>query len=130
MSSPTRSSAAPRPAGFRLPLYRAFAWITGVGLILLVFVAMPLKYIWDTPGPVAVIGMLHGFLYMAYIVATLVLAERARFTPVFALLVLLAGTIPIASFVAERKVTRLVQERETQSAVSADPADSAADSAT
>lgn len=114
MSSPIRSSAAPRPAGFRLPLYRVCAWVTGIGLITLVFVAMPLKYIWDIPGPVAVVGMLHGFLYMAYIVATLILAERARFTPVFAVLVLLAGTIPVASFVAERKVTKLVEERERQ----------------
>jgi integral membrane protein len=112
VSSPIRSSAAPRPAGFRLPLYRAFAWITGVGLIALVFVAMPLKYIWDIPGPVAIVGMLHGFLYMAYIVATLILAERARFTPLFAVLILLAGTIPIASFVAERKVTKRVLDQE------------------
>jgi len=114
VSSPARStrSAAPRPVGFRLPLYRVFAWITGVGLLLLVFYAMPMKYFADDAGPVALIGMLHGFLYMAYIVVTLVLAERARFTPVFALLVLLAGTIPICSFIAERKVTRRVQDRE------------------
>jgi integral membrane protein len=117
VSSPRPSSAAPRPAGWRLPLYRTFAWVTGVGLVLLVFYAMPMKYFFDTPGPVAIIGMLHGFLYMAYIVATLVLAERVRFTPGFALLVLLAGTIPIASFVAERKVTRLVQEKERAAAV-------------
>ncbi|GAA1872833.1 hypothetical protein GCM10009836_62190 [Pseudonocardia ailaonensis] len=108
MSSPAKS-AGPRPVGFRLPLYRTFAWITGVGLVLLVFYAVPMKYLGDDPRPTAIIGMLHGFLYMAYIVVTLVLAERARFTPVFALLVLLAGTIPIASFVAERKVTRRVQ---------------------
>ena len=109
------SPAAPqKPAGWRLPLYRVFAWVTGVGLILLVCYAMPMKYFFDTPGPVAVIGMLHGFLYMAYIVVTLVLAERVRFTPVFALLVLAAGTIPFCSFIAERKVTHRVAEREAQ----------------
>lgn len=111
MTSP-RTSTAQRPVGWRLPLYRVFAYVTGVGLLLLVFYAMPMKYFAGDPRPTAIIGMLHGFLYMAYIVATLVLAERARFTPVFALLVLLAGTIPICSFIAERKVTRRVQERE------------------
>jgi len=111
VSSP-RTSTAQRPVGWRLPLYRVFAYITGVGLLLLVFYAMPMKYFAGDPTPTAIIGMLHGFLYMAYIVVTLVLAERARFTPVFALLVLLAGTIPICSFIAERKVTRRVQERE------------------
>jgi integral membrane protein len=93
--------------------YRIAAWVTGVGLLVLVFVAMPLKYFFDTPGPVAVVGMLHGFLYMAYILLTLILAERARWKPLDAVVVALAGTIPIASFVAERRVTHRVREAKT-----------------
>jgi integral membrane protein len=85
--------------------YRIAAWVTGIGLIVLVFVAMPLKYFFDIPGPVAVVGVTHGFLYMVYIVCTLLLAERGRWKPLDALLILLAGTIPVASFVAERRVT-------------------------
>lgn len=91
--------------------YRITAWITGIGLIVLVFVAMPLKYLFDTPGPVAVVGVSHGFLYMLYIVATLLLAERVRAKPLEALVVLLAGTVPIASFLAERAVTRRLRDR-------------------
>ena len=77
---------------------------------MLVFVAMPLKYFFGEPRPVALVGMLHGFLYMAYIVCTLILAERCRWRPTDAVVILLAGTIPIASFVAERQVTRRVRE--------------------
>lgn len=94
-----------------LRAYRISAWITGIGLIVLVFVAMPLKYFFDTPGPVAVVGVTHGFLYMIYIVATLLLAERVRAKPLEALVVLVAGTVPIASFVAERAVTRRLRDR-------------------
>ena len=93
--------------------YRIAAWVTGVGLLVLVFVAMPLKYFFDTPGPVAVVGMLHGFLYMAYILLTLILAERARWKPLDAVVVALAGTIPIASFIAERRVTARVRAEKT-----------------
>ena len=89
--------------------YRIAAYVTGTGLILLVCVAVPLKYFADMPGPVAVIGALHGFFYMAYVVCTLILAERCRWRPLQALLVALAGTIPFVSFVAERKVTRWVR---------------------
>lgn len=96
----------------RLIAYRIMAWVTGVGLILLVFYAIPVKYIGGDGRPTALIGMIHGFLYMGYIVVTLVLAERMRWKPVKALLILLAGTIPIASFVAERKVTHEVEERQ------------------
>ena len=90
--------------------YRVAAWVTGIGLLVLVFIAMPLKYFFGEPRPVALVGMLHGFLYMAYIVCTLILAERCRWRPLDALVILLAGTIPIASFVAERHVRRRVKE--------------------
>jgi len=93
-----------------LRMYRVSAWVTGVGLLLLAFYAMPAKYFFGDPRPVALIGMVHGFLYMIYIVCTLILAERTRWKPLFAVLVLAAGTIPIASFVAERKVTRKVHD--------------------
>lgn len=93
--------------------YRVAAWVTGIGLLVLVFIAMPLKYFFGEPRPVALVGMMHGFLYMAYIVCTLLLAERGRWKPLDALLILLAGTIPVASFVAERRVTARVRAGRT-----------------
>ena len=96
--------------------YRVAAWVTGIGLLVLVFVAMPLKYLFGEPRPVALVGMLHGFFYMAYIVCTLILTERCRWRPFDALVILLAGTVPIASFVAERKVTRRVRAQLAEAA--------------
>ncbi len=88
-----------------LLFYRTLAYVVGVGLIVLVLVGVPLKYLADSAGVVAVVGPLHGFLYMVYLVATVNLAFRARWSPVKTVLVMLAGTIPFVSFVAERKVT-------------------------
>ena len=93
-----------------LRAYRVMAWVTGTGLVILVFVAMPLKYFWGQPMLVSIVGMLHGFFYMAYIVCTLVLAERCRWRPLDALVILACGTIPLASFFAERRVTARVRE--------------------
>ena len=93
-----------------LPAYRVAAWVTGIGLVILVFIAMPLKYFFGQPLLTAIVGMAHGFLYMAYIVITLLLAERCRWRPVDALVILVAGTIPLASFFAERRVTARVRE--------------------
>jgi integral membrane protein len=88
-----------------LRFYRTLAYVVGVGLLVLVLVAMPLKYFADRPALVAIVGPLHGFLYMVYLVAAVNLAFRARWSPVKTVLVMLAGTIPFVSFVAERKVT-------------------------
>jgi integral membrane protein len=87
-----------------LTWYRVMAWVTGVMLLVLVFVAMPMKYIGDDPTLVRVVGIAHGWLYVVYVLSALTLAYQARWRPLRTLLVVLAGTIPFASFVAERKV--------------------------
>ncbi len=104
-AEPDTVSLPPRVAG-ALTRYRVMAYVVGVMLVLLVAVAMPLKYLADTPGPVAVIGTAHGFLYAVYLLAAFDLALRARWTAKGTVLVLLAGTVPLLSFVAERIVTR------------------------
>jgi len=84
--------------------FRIMAWVTGVLLLLLVLVAMPLKYLGGDERLVHVVGVMHGWLYMAYLVAAFLLAYQLRWPLGRMLLLLLAGTIPLASFYAERKV--------------------------
>jgi len=86
--------------------YRIMAWIVGVGLIALVLIGMPLKYVGGDDTVVAIVGPAHGFLFMIYLVATFDLARRANWGFVRMLFVMAAGTIPFLSFWAERKVTR------------------------
>ncbi len=102
---PVAVPAAVRGALLR---YRVIAYVVGIGLILLVCVGVPLKYAADSTWLVAVVGPLHGVLYVVYLLLTLDLARRVRMNPVFAVLVMLAGTIPFLSFVAERKVSHYV----------------------
>jgi integral membrane protein len=92
-----------------LTRYRVIAYIVGVFLLVLALVAMPLKYLADQPTLVAVVGPIHGFLYMVYLVVAFDLAMRSRWPLRYTILVLLAGTVPFLSFVAERKVTRRVR---------------------
>jgi integral membrane protein len=86
--------------------YRVMAWVVGVLLIALVLVAVPLKYAGGMDEPVAVIGTLHGWLYFIFFLVACDLALRARWTLKGSVLVLLAGTVPVLSFVAERIATR------------------------
>jgi integral membrane protein len=86
--------------------YRVMAWVVGVLLIALVLVAVPVKYLGGPDEPVALIGTAHGWLYFIFFLTACDLAVRARWTLKGSILVLLAGTIPILSFVAERIATR------------------------
>ena len=45
---------------------RFFAFLEGVSLLLLVFLAMPLKYLYGHPSIVSYTGMIHGILFIGY----------------------------------------------------------------
>ena len=97
----------PRGVTSALLSYRVMAYATGVLLVVLGLVAVPLKYL----GPkdarlVEAVGPLHGWLYFLYVVTALVLAYRSRWGAGKTLLVVVAGTVPFASFLAERRVVR------------------------
>jgi integral membrane protein len=84
--------------------FRLVSFIVGVLLLVLAFVAMPVKYLAHDPDVVAVIAPAHGVAYMAYLAVCLDLARRARWSLQRTALVALAGAVPIASFVAERRL--------------------------
>ena len=45
---------------------RVFAFLEGVSLLLLVFLAVPLKYLYSYPSIVSYTGMIHGILFIGY----------------------------------------------------------------
>lgn len=92
-----------------LTRYRIMAYIVGTMLILLFFVAMPLKYFADNETMVAIVGPVHGFLYVFYLAAAFDVARRSGWALKQTLGVLIAGTIPVVSFFAERWVVRQVE---------------------
>ncbi len=90
--------------------YRVMAYAVGIGLLVLVLIGMPLQYGADKPGVVAVVGPIHGFLYIVYLLAALDLARRARFSlPQLAAMVG-AGFLPFLAFFVEHRVTRRVDD--------------------
>jgi len=95
-----------------LQRYRVMATVVGVLLILLIVVAVPLKYVADIPTPVTVLGTAHGWLYALFFLSAVDLALRAKWTLKGAVVALVCGTIPFLSFVAERTVTRKMRAGE------------------
>jgi integral membrane protein len=86
--------------------YRVMAYTTAVLLIVLVFVGIPLQ-IWDHQLLVVkVVGTLHGYLYIVYLIVAFDFTRKMRVPLPLMILVLLAGTVPFAAIVAERLLTR------------------------
>jgi integral membrane protein len=100
------------PLGGALLRYRVMAYVVGVGLIILVCVGVPLQYAANSPGVVAVVGPIHGALYVVYLVAAADLARRARFGLLQLAAMVAAGFVPFVAFVVERHVVhRLAHDR-------------------
>jgi integral membrane protein len=103
-----------------LRAYRVMAFVTGVVLITAT-IALILKYAtsWDMEPGTGYLWIAHGWCYFVYVLVTVSLGWRLRWPPLRFVLVLLAGTIPTMSFVAEHVVTRALRDATTDQPVPA-----------
>ena len=87
--------------------YRLMAILAGVMSLLLWFVDLPVTYLLDNQGwkeAVAWIPFVHGWVYAVYVLTALQFASKAKWPVLKMLGLILAGTLPVASLVTERKV--------------------------
>jgi integral membrane protein len=91
-----------------LSRFRIMAIVCGVNLVLLV-IYMVAKYAFDAfeeSNPFIFIPIAHGYFYIVYILTVLQLAVQKRMSFLLILALVAAGTIPVASFIAERKIVQ------------------------
>jgi integral membrane protein len=81
-------------------LYRVMAYVTGVVLIILC--ALAIAQIWTDDGAaVNAVGTVHGLLYIIYLIVSYPLTRRLRLATGPTIAVLLAGTVPVMTFIVE-----------------------------
>jgi integral membrane protein len=80
------------------------AYAEGGSFLLLLCVAMPLKYLFGLPQAVRVVGMLHGLLFVLYAFLVVEALAAGRFKLRTAALAMLASVLPFGPFVFERKL--------------------------
>jgi len=85
--------------------YRVMAYITGVVLMILCFVGIPLQ-VAGHPQVANNVGVVHGILYIIYLAFAYILSRKLKLATRPTVLLLLAGTVPIMTFIIERWMTR------------------------
>jgi integral membrane protein len=85
-------------------LYRVMAYVTGIVLIVLCVLAVLQAFVADSAA-VNVLGTLHGALYIIYLVVAFLLSRKLRLAAWPTAAILLAGTIPVMTFVVERHIS-------------------------
>lgn len=78
--------------------FKIVSWLEGISYILLLFIATPIKYIYDNPAYVKMLGMPHGLLFVAYIILAIMLKYELNWkNKTFAWVCLLA-ILPFGTF--------------------------------
>lgn len=90
--------------------YRVMAYVVGTALVVLVFVAMPVKYIGGQPALSSIVSPIHGLLYMVYLVCAFDLYRRASWPLSRMVSMVAAGLVPFLAFFVERKISHEVHE--------------------
>lgn len=85
-----------------LLVFRVTALLEGVSYLLLLFIAVPIKYVYEDPQYVKILGMPHGVLFMAYVIIALFIMAYMKWNLKTLGIVLLASIIPFGTFYIEK----------------------------
>lgn len=85
---------------------RIIAFIEGISFLLILFVTMPLKYLYSMGEPNKVIGMAHGLLFVLYLYAVMQVSFDKKWSFKKSFIAFLVAIIPFGTFWADKKLFR------------------------
>lgn len=86
--------------------FRWVAFLEGLSFVLLLFVAMPLKYWANLPLAVRVVGSVHGLLFVVFVAALFRAAVERSWPPRRWVLAFFSSLVPFGTFVFDRSLRR------------------------
>lgn len=87
--------------------FRIMCWVAGIMSLILWFIDIPVKYFLSIPlleNRIDWIPIVHGYQFPIYIITVIELSYRLKWDVFRIVKFIFAGTLPVASFIAERKV--------------------------
>lgn len=77
--------------------------LEGISFLVLLGIAMPLKYIWDMPQMVQMVGMAHGILFVLYVMGAIYMFKKLNWTTAQLFIAIMCSVLPFGPFYVERK---------------------------
>ena len=87
---------------------RVLALLEGISYLLLAL-TMPLKYYYEMPMPNKIVGMTHGFLFIAYCIMVFVVNQEKKWRQLTNVWAYVASLLPFGTFVADAKIFKKEQ---------------------
>lgn len=87
-----------------LTRFRIISAIEGLSYLILVFIAMPIKYLGDNPYYVKIFGMAHGVLFIIFMISLFETKRKDSWDIGFTFQLFVLSLIPFGAFNIENKV--------------------------
>lgn len=88
-----------------LKTFRALSMVEGLSLVSLLFIALPLRNYLDI-NIVWPIGMAHGVLWLAYVVMSLMVSHKQKWSVILWLVVLVSSVLPFGFLFLDSRLRR------------------------
>ena len=89
---------------------RVITLVEGISFLVLLFIAMPLKYFAGMPQAVKIFGWIHGLLFVLFCASLLHTTILARWPLARAAIVFAAALLPFGPFVLDRRMKAYEEE--------------------
>ena len=89
-----------------IKLFRIVGYLEGTSYILLLFVAVPVKYYADNPQLVKLLGMPHGLLFVTYVAMTIINSRVFKWSTIKTFQILISSIIPFGTYYIDKKYFR------------------------
>ena len=84
-------------------MFRLVSFLEGISYLLLLFIAVPIKYSQGDESYVKILGMPHGILFVSYIVLAIVIQNQMKWSLKTLGIIGLASVIPFGTFYVDKK---------------------------
>ena len=82
--------------------FKIISTLEAISFLVLLLIAMPLKYIWEMPEMVQIVGMAHGVLFLLYVAGAVYISQILNWKTKTLFIVVLCSIIPFGPFYVER----------------------------
>ncbi len=87
--------------------FRIISIIEGLSYLILVFIAMPIKYLGDNPYPVKIVGMAHGVLFIFFVLALFLAKNTHKWNTKLSIKLFIYSLIPFGFIAIEQNLRKL-----------------------
>lgn len=87
----------------QIKAFKIISTLEAISFLVLLLIAMPLKYAFNMPEYVRIVGSFHGLLFVLYVLGALWMYKRLNWNIKMLIIAVLCSVIPFGPFYVEKK---------------------------